>query len=356
VDRGYDPSNVLTLEYRLPRNKYAEPAQQVDFHQRVVERIHALPGVQAVAFARAVPQSGNGSSVGYWKSGETPPSRETMPRAQFNAVSSDYFSVLGIPLIEGRVCGSADAPDAPPSVLVNRMLAERVWPGESAVGRRLRGPDIPGDAVVIGVVGNTRPNLLSQPVAPQIYGCLSQQPGIFATIAIKTAGDPLALTRSVQAAIWSLDSDQPMWKIRTAESMIASSVQRERFVMLLMSFAAGLALLLAGLGTYSVLAYTVQRRAREVGLRMALGATRSSIIRLVLGQTAVLTLLGIGIGVAGALALSRLVATQLYDVSPHDPATFVFTAVMLSGVALLAAYLPTRRATSVDPVAALRAE
>jgi putative ABC transport system permease protein len=356
VDLGYDPKNLLTFEYRLPRNKYTEPHEQIDFHQRVVERLQGVPGVQSVAFARAIPQSGNGAYVGFWRDGDAQPTRETMPRAQYNVVSPDYFATFSIPVLEGRVCGSPETAAASISVVVNRMLAERFWPGESAVGRRLRAPDIPGTAVIIGVVGNTRPQLLSQPVTPQIYGCLSQQPGIFASIAIKTAGEPLSLTRSVQQAIWSVDADQPMWKIRTAESMVSASVQRDRFMSLLMAFAAGLALLLAGLGTYSVLAYTVQRRAREVSVRMALGATRANIVRLVLGQTAVLTIVGIGAGLIGAVALSRLVATQLYEVSPRDPLTLGVTAGMLAAVAIGAAWSPIRRATDIDPVVALRCD
>ena len=356
VDVGYDAENLLTLEYRLPRNKYTAPEQQLEFHQRVVERLRSLPGVQSVAFARAIPQSGNGAYVGFWRDGEPEPKQATMWRAQFNVVSPDYFLTFGIPIIEGRVCSDADAPDAPVAAIVNRMLAERMWPGESAIGRRLRTPDLPDAVVIIGVVGNTRPQLLSQPLAPQIYGCLAQQPGIFASIAIKSGGEPMLLTRSVQQAIWSIDPDQPMWKIRTAESLLGSSVQRERFVMSLMAFAAGLALLLAGLGTYGVLAYSVQRRAREVGVRMALGATRGNIARLILGQTAALTLIGIAVGLIGAMAMGTIVASQLYEVSPRDPLTLVVTTATLAIVALVAAWVPTRRATGVHPVTALRTQ
>jgi putative ABC transport system permease protein len=279
-----------------------------------------------------------------------------MPRAQYNVVSTDYFAVFDIPVLEGRTCGAAESAAAPLAVIVNQLLAERLWPGEAAVGRRLRPAEAPTAAVVIGVVGNTRPGLLSQPIAPQIYGCLSQQPGIFASLAIKSATDPLALTRSVQQAVWSVDPDQPMWKIRTAESLVSGSVQRDRFVMLLMSFAAGLALLLAGLGTYSVLSFSVQRRTREVGVRMALGATRVSIVRMVLAQMAWLTVIGVIVGLAGTVGLSRLVANQLYEISPRDPLTFSATAGVLIAVAVIAAWLPVRRAASVDPVLALRRE
>ena len=356
VDLGYNPANLLTLEYRLPRNKYAQPAEQIAFHQRVVERLASVPGVQRAAIAGSVPQSGNGANVAFWRSEDARPQLETMPRAQFNAVTSGFFEVMGIPLLDGRTCAVTDHADGPLVVLVNRLLAERFWPGESALGQRLRVPDVEGEITVVGVVGNTRPNLLSQPVRPQIYGCLSQQPGIFATVAIKTAGEPLALSRSVQQVIWSVDRNQPVWKIRTAESMISASVQRDRFVMLLMLCAAALALLLAALGTYSVLSYTVQRRAREVGVRMALGATRGSIVRLVLGHTVLVTALGVTVGVVGALALGEVVATQLYEVSPRDPLTLSATALILASVALVAAWIPTRLATAVDPLTTLRAE
>jgi putative ABC transport system permease protein len=356
VDLGYDPANLLTLEYRLPRNKYAQPAEQVAFHQRVVERLASVPGVQRAAIAGSVPQSGNGASVGFWRAEDTAPAREAMPRAQFNVVSGGFFDTMGIPLLDGRSCAPTDHADTSLVVIVNRLLAERFWPGESALGKRLRVPDVPDEIAVVGVVGDTRPYLLSEPVRPQIYACLSQRPGIFATVALKTAGEPLALTRAVQQAIWSVDPDQPMWKIRTAESMISASVQRDRFVMLLMTCAAGLALLLAALGTYSVLSYTVQRRTREVGVRMALGATRGSIVRLVLGRTVLLTAVGVALGVLGALALGQIVAAQLYEVSPRDPFTLSATALILASVALVAAWIPTRRATSVDPLITLRGD
>ena len=263
---------------------------------------------------------------------------------------------MGTPVIAGRVCGAADTAEAPIAVIVNRHLAERLWPGESALGRQLRSPDVPAPLTVIGVVGNTRPRLLSMPVAAQVYGCLSQQAGLFATVIARTTGEPLAVARSVQQAIWSVDPDQPMWKIRSGDTLIAGSVQTQRFVMLLMACAAGLALLLAGLGTYSVLSYTVQRRSREVGVRMALGATRFDVVRLVLSHTARLTAVGIVAGLAGSIALSKVLATQLFEVSPRDPWTFGVTALVLGIVALIAAWLPARRATGVDPMVTLRAE
>jgi putative ABC transport system permease protein len=356
VDLGYDPENLLTLEYRLPRNRYASAELQWNFHRTVIERIEQVPGVTVAALARAIPQSGNGGFVGFWRSEDTQPSPEAMPRAQYNAVSPDYFTAMRIPIYEGRVCERTDTPDAPLTLIINRLLAGRLWPNESAIGERLRAPDFPGEAIIVGVVGNTRPQLLSTPTQPQIYGCLSQQPGIFASVIAKTAGEPMALAHSVQRAVWSVDSDQPVWKIRSSQSLVRGSVQTQRFVMLLMSLAAGLALLLAGLGTYGVLSYNVQRRAREVGVRMALGATRASIVRLVVRQTAKLTMIGIAIGLVSAVGLSQVIAAQLYEVSPRDPATMIVTAMALTAVALAAAWLPARRATRTDPVATLRGE
>jgi putative ABC transport system permease protein len=356
VDLGYEPANLLTLEYRLPRNKYSTAPQQWEFHRRVIDEISRVPGIRIASLARAIPQSGNGAFIGYWKAGDPTPRREEMQRAQFNTVSSTYFAAMSIPVLEGRVCSTADSADAPLALVVNRFLAERLWPKQSAVGQRLRSPDAPGEAVVVGVVGNTRPQLLSTPITAQIYGCFSQQAGIFASVVAKTDGEPMALARAVQKAIWTVDPDQPMWKIRSSETLVSGSVQTQRFVVLLMSFAAALALLLAGLGTYSVLSYTVQHRAREVGVRMALGATRSGIARLVLGHIAVLIAIGVSLGLAGAFAMTRTMTSQLYEVSPTDPLTFVLTAVALASVALTAAWLPTRRATRVDPMVTLRSE
>jgi putative ABC transport system permease protein len=356
VDLGYNPDRLFTLEYRLPRNKYATREQQWAFHRRVVEEISRVPGIEAASLAGAAAQSGNGAYVGYWRDGDRQPETDSMPRAQVNGVTREYFRAMGIPVLAGRMCSDTDTADAPSAVIINQHLAQRLWPGGSALGRRLRSPDIPGAAVVVGVVGNTRPRLLSQPVTAQIYGCFSQTAGLFATVVARTTGDPMTVARSVQQAIWTVDRDQPMWKIRSGDMLVSGSVQTQRFVVLLMASAAALALLLAGLGTYSVLSFIVQRRAREVGVRMALGATRGDVLRLVLSQTAIMTAIGVAIGLAGAVALSRLLAAQLFEISPRDPLTFVVTSLLLAAVALLAAWLPARRATLVDPMVTLRAE
>ncbi len=356
VDLGYAPENLLTLEYRLPRNKYRSADDQWTFHRQVVDRLAAVPGVEVASLAASVPQSGNGAFLGLWRSEDSRPARDAMPRAHVNSVTDGFFRAMSIPVVSGRVCGPDDVPGETTTVVVNQLMAERMWPGDTAVGKRLRSADVPGEIVVVGVVGNTRPRLLSEPVAMQIYGCLRQQAGIFATVILKTSVPPMSIARSVQQAIWSVDPDQPMWKVRTAETMIDNSVQYDRFVMRLMSAIAGLALLLAVLGTYSVLSHTVQRRAREVGVRVALGATRGSIVRLILRQTAILTASGLGIGVVGSLAVTRVIEGQLYNVSVRDPWTLLAATTTLAAAALIAAWLPTRRAASIDPMLSLRAD
>jgi putative ABC transport system permease protein len=294
--------------------------------------------------------------LGVWRSDDQQPARDEMPRAMYNGVTDDYFRALSIPVVAGRVCGPQDVPGASLNIIVNQLMAERLWPGVSPLGKRIRALDVPVEAVVIGVVGNTRPQLLSDPLRMQLYGCFRQQPGIFATVVVKTMGPPLGVSRSVQQAIWSVDPDQPMWKIRTAETMIRSTVQYDRFVMLLLSLAAGLAIFLAVLGTYSVLSHTVQRRSREVGVRVALGATSGSIVRLILTQTALLVACGLALGVAGSFALRKAVDQQLYEISPGDPGTLIVSAIALGAAALIAAWLPTRRALAVDAIVTLRAD
>jgi putative ABC transport system permease protein len=315
-----------------------------------------VPGVEAASVTTAAPQSGNGAYAGYWRDRDPQPDTNSLPRAQVASVASEFFRAMRIPVLAGRGCADTDTRDAPIVVMINQHLADRLWPGESALGRRLRSPELPEAAVVIGVVGNTRPRLLSQPVTAQIYGCFSQSAGLFATLVARTAGDPMSLARSVQQAVWAVDRDQPVWKIRSGEMLVSGSVQTQRFTVLLMAAAAALALLLAALGTYSVLSYVVQRRAREVGVRMALGASRRDVLGMVLSQTALLTALGVGIGLGGATVLSRVLVGQLYEVSPHDPLTFTATSLVLSAVAWCAAWLPARRLTRIDPIFTLRSD
>jgi putative ABC transport system permease protein len=261
---------------------------------------------------------------------------------------------MGIPILEGRSCTSADGPGAPSTLIVNQVLAERLWPGRPAVGQRLRAAGVDGEAVVIGVAGNTLHASQRDGLRAQVYGCFAQAPGLFATVVARTAGDPMQAARAVQQAVWSVDPEQPVWKIRSMTTLVASGVERERLVTTLMMAAALLALALAVLGVYSVVSHSIAQRAREVAVRIALGASRGTILRQVLRETGVLVAVGLGVGLLSALGAGRAIASQLVDVAPGDPATLTATGALLAAAAIAAALVPAVRASSADPVKSLR--
>jgi predicted permease len=354
ADPGFVPDRVLTMEYRLPRNKYGSADEQRDVHQRIAARVAAVPGVESAALASAVPFSGNGGRVAIWRAEDPEPEPNAALSALAILVTDGYFETMGIPLVAGRGCTAADGPGTPRGVILNRLLAERLWPGRPAVGQGLRSAGMEGGATVIGVVGNTLHASQRAGMGAQLYACLSQAPGLFATVVARTAGDPMQSARAVRQAVWSVDPDQPVWKIRSMTALVASGVERERLVTTLMMAAALLALGLAALGVYSVVSHSVVQRSREVAVRMALGASRGTILRLVLRETVTLVVAGLAVGVLGALGAGRAIASQLVDVAPGDPLTLALTGVLLAGAALAAALLPAARASSVDPVANLR--
>ena len=356
TDPGFEPDHLLTLEYRLPRNKYTTPSTQWDVHRRIVERVAEVPGVEVAALAGALPFSGNGSRIVIWRAEDPEPDRKTAPPVTATSVTDAYFEAMRIPVFSGRTCGPGDAPDAPLAVMVNRVLAEQMWPGRSALGQRLRGAGIPGEASVVGVVGNTLHYSHRAGMGAQLYVCYAQAPSIFASLVARTTADPMGAARAVQQAVWTVDPEQPVWKVRAMETLVASGAERERLVTTLMSTAAMLALVLAALGVFSVVSHSVSQRAREVSVRMALGASRGSILGLVLRETSSTVVAGIGIGLLGAMGASRLMASQLLNVTPGDPLTLIVTPAVLAVSALGAAALPAMRAASADPVASLRTD
>jgi len=358
VDVGFQTENLLTLEYRLPQNKYPEGPQQWEFHRRVVEQVRALPGVRAAAVIRAVPFGGNGSNSPFEIPGRPPASPEDRPRVLMNFADSYYFETMGIPILRGRVFNGQEGPNTPPVVVINKQMAERYWPGEDPIGRQVIFPDprAPITATIIGVVGDVKHYALDDSDRLQAYGAQSQQPHIFDSLVVRTEGDPSAMVPAVRSAIWSVDAEQPMWKIYTMDFMVNRSAGQPRFLMQLMVVYAGLALLLAAVGLYGVMSYSVTQRTHEIGVRMALGAQGSHVLGLVLRRGMLLTGIGVLLGAGGALALGKSVSTLLFGVQASDPLTFVAVTVLLAVVALLASYIPARRATRVDPLIALRYE
>jgi putative ABC transport system permease protein len=356
VDVGFKPEQLLTLEYRLPRTKYREPQAQWNFHRQVMDRIQEVPGVQSVTLVRGLPFSGNGGTAAITLADREPPARGSEPEVMFNTAMPNYFETIGIPFIKGRLFGPQDQLNSPPVLIINQTMAHRFWPNQDPIGKQVKFVEDGTTGTVVGVVGDAKHYWLEEESRPQIYGSYTQQPGYFATVVARTAVEPLALSESVRQALWKVDADQPMWKIRTVEFLVNRSVADRKFLMALMGIFAFLALVLTMIGLYGVINYLVNQRTQEIGIRMALGAQMGDILGMVLKQGMVLVLIGVALGLGAAWLMTRLISRLLYQVSATDPLTFATIALLLIAVALLACYVPARRATKVDPLVALRYE
>ena len=356
VNVGFRPEQLLTLEYRLPRTKYKEPAAQWNFHHQLVEQLQQVPGVQSASLVRGLPFSGNGGTSAIVLPDREPPPKGQEPEVMFNTAMPNYFETIGIPLLKGRFFGNEDQANTPAVVVINQTMAQRFWPNQDPLGKQVKLAQDGSTATVVGVVGDAKHYWLEEEQKPQMYDTYSQDPGLFATVVVRTNVEPLSLAEPVRQALWRVDADQPMWKIRTVEFLVKRSTADRRFLMALMGIFAVLALVLTIIGLYGVISYLVNQRTQEIGIRMALGAQMRDIMRMVLKQGMVLVLSGVGLGLAAAWLLTRLMSRLLYQVSATDPLTFVAISFLLVTVALLACYLPARRATKVDPLVALRYE
>ena len=356
VNVGFRPEQLLTLEYRLPRSKYKEVPAQWNFHRQVMDRIQEVPGVQTVALVRGLPFSGNGATAPITLPDRETPVKGREPEVMVNTATPNYFETMGIPFIKGRLFGNEDRPDTTPVAIINQTMAQRFWPNQDPLGKQVKLVQDGTTVTVVGVVGDAKHYWLEEVQQPQMYGAYSQQPGYFATVVIRSTVEPLSLSEPVRQALWKVDSDQPMWKIRTVEFLVNRSVADRKFLLALMGIFALLALVLTMIGLYGVISYLVNQRTQEIGIRMALGAQMRDILQMVLKQGMVLVLTGVALGLAASWLSTRLMARLLYQVSATDPLTFAVIAALLIAVALLACYLPARRATKVDPLVALRYE
>jgi putative ABC transport system permease protein len=356
VNVGFKTERLLSLEYRLPRSKYKEPVAQWNFHRQVVEQLQQIPGVQSASLVRGLPFSGNGGTTSIVLPDREAPPKGREPEVLFNTAMPGYFTTVGIPLLQGRFFGNEDQANTPTVVLINQTMARRFWPNQDPLGKQIKFAQDGSTATVVGVVGDAKHYFLEEAQKPQMYDTYSQDPGLFATAVIRTSVDPLSLSEPVRQAIWRVDPDQPMWKIRTVDFLVDRSTADRKFLMALMGIFASLALVLTIIGLYGVISYLVNQRTQEIGIRMALGAQMGDIMRMVLKQGMVLVLTGVGLGLAAAWLLTRLMARLLYQVSATDPVTFGGISLLLVTVALLACYIPARRATKVDPLVALRYE
>ena len=359
VDAGFDPNHVLTAQLSLPSSRYPKIEQRMAFYQQVVARLKALPGVASVAGTSAIPLSGMEIIAGVLIEGRPQAdSVDKLPISKVEAVTVDYFRTLGILLIQGRGFTELDNKDAPAAVIINETFARRYLPGEDPIGKRLKvgaDPDEPWQSIV-GIVRDIKHRTLEEEPQPEVYTPYLQTSDWALGIVVRTTSDPRSLAPAVRQAIWAADREVPIFRFATMDEYVSDSVSSRRFNLTLLSIFAVIALSLAAFGIYGVTSYAVTQRTHEIGIRMALGAQRGSVMTLIIRQGMTVILIGISIGVITAAALARLMRGLLYEVGAGDPLTYIFVTVLLSGVALLACYFPARHATRVDPMIAIRHE
>lgn len=356
VNLGFRPANILTMRFSPPVPAYGWSGRG-KLYDQVLQRIEALPGVESAAMVSDLPLSGREQIFRFVSEGSMPVSSADYPTAEIRFVSPNYFRVMGIPVKAGRPFAEQDTGPGSGVVIINETMSRRFWPGESPLGRRISYEWDKGRwLTIVGVVGDVKEFGLEAETRPEMCVPFLQEAPPWMSLAVRTSSDPMSLLPAVQAQISAVFKDVPAFDVRTMEQRLADSLASRRFSMVLLGLFAALALILAVVGIYGVVSYAVTQRTHEIGVRMALGASRGSVLVMVIRNGLVLTALGVTLGLAGASALTRLLASLLYDVKPTDPLTFGAVALLLVGVALLATYLPARRATKVDPMVALRYE
>ncbi len=357
VNPGFDPHHLLTLRITVSGNEYSKPEQQTAFYGQLLERVKALPAIQSADAGSGLPLLGWGSLRGTDVEGQPEAPPGLCPDVPCDAVSPGYFRTLRIPLIAGRAFSEQDRQGAPQVAIVNQAFARQFFPDQNVIGRHVRAGARTGPwREIIGIMGNVRQLGPDRAEAPEIYIPYLQEPASDMDVVLRAAGDPLNSAADVKAAVRAVDASQPAYDVATMEQRLSESIAPQRFNTLLVGTFALLALGLGAIGIYGVLAYSVARRTHEIGIRMALGARRGNVIKLVVGEGFKLTLIGVGLGIAGALVLTRFLTSLLYDVKPTDPLTFVVVSLVLIAVALAASYIPARWAAKVDPMTTLRCE
>jgi putative ABC transport system permease protein len=361
VNPGFDPDHVLTMEIQLPETRYAAVAKQTAFRRSVLARLNSLPGVNA-AMVGDVPLDGNLVTHNFVIDGRPPVPVGDEPEVETQCVMGDYFRVMNIPIREGRAFGSADREGHPLVAIVNEAFVRAYFPRQNPLGARIRWARAPGPPrwmTIVGVVGNVKQFSLSRPAVPAVFSPFAQSQEAWRrwmSLVVRAPSATAGLVDAVKQAVWAVDSQIPVNDIQTMSELLSASLAERRFNLFLLGIFAGLALGLTAVGIYGVISYMVRQRRNEIGIRMALGARRVDVLRMVLGQGARLALAGTAIGLAGALGATRLMSNLLYGIKPTDPVTFAGAAGLLVLVALAACYFPARRATRVDPMTALRYE
>jgi putative ABC transport system permease protein len=360
VQLGFNPDNLLTMRISLPGAKYPEAPQRQAFYQQLVERVQALPGVRGVAMTTSIFLSNTPNSTTFTMEGKERTEEQANIEVPLDAISPDYFRVMGVRLVRGRTFIAQDGVgDAQPVVIVNENMAKRWWPGEDAIGRRFKygGPQSQAPwLTIVGIVADMRRTGYDAPVRYETFLPYPQRPAGSMTLVVRTAGDPIAAVPSVRGVVRAIDPDQPVYEVLSMDQLLGNMVAQRRFSMTLLGTFAALALVLGLVGVYGVTSYLVAQRTREVGLRIALGARPSQLVGMVVGQGMRVAGMGLVLGLAGAVAMARLMAGLLYEVSPLDAATLGGVVVVLVVATLVANWVPARRAARVEPLTALRAD
>ena len=360
VDPGFRADNLLTMKIVLPEPKYEEFERRTAFYSDLVQRVEALAGVRSAAVTTNLPlyRQGNSISVRIEGRPDPPPGQELIVVTRI--VSPGYFDTMTIPLLSGRSLSDQDTATTPGAVVISETMARRFWPNEDAIGKRIATRRVRSEAdwiQVVGLVKDVRQFELTAEPRPQMY-LTYRQAGFFEPrdLVVKTDVDPTSMAATVRRAVWEIDKDQPVSNIQTMDQILADSIARQRFSMLLLAIFAVVALVLAGVGIYGVMSYSVAQRTHEIGIRMALGAQTPAVLKLAVSYGMKLVIAGIVIGLIAAFALTRVMATLLFGVTATDPTTFTLISLLLVFVAAIASYIPARRATKVDPIIALRYE
>ena len=355
VNPGFEPRHLLTLEMTLPPSRYARRAQLIEFYDAVLRAVRGLPEIQSAALSTAVPAFPTHQTPALFEGQPAVPLGKR-PIVHLQQLSPDYANTLRIPLVMGRVFSEHDDAQAAPVVMVNETAARRFWGNANAVGKHVWIGNLPNPFEVVGVLGDVKNASLASPTAAEVFLPLPQLPWTLLYLSVRTAGDPRSVIGPVRHAIAAVDREQPLTRIMTAEELLASASAEPRFTMFLIGVFSAAAFVIAAVGIYGVIAYSVAQRTQELGIRIAVGAGKTDVFRLVIANGLRLTGAGLLIGLAGSVAASRLVAKLLFETSTSDPVTFGASAALFTAVSVLASYVPARRAASIDPTEALRGE